>query len=123
MKTIYRVFMRAKDGVPNEFDCPTEWHPEFDYDTEEEAIENCKGLTFCDCEHKYEKVVLERFYVHVREIHTSLREIHATSAEEALQLVKDGDGDELECEYTDTMDPSTWMVEDDDLKYPIIGDF
>lgn len=39
-------------------------------------------------------------------------EIVADNPEQAIQRVKDGEGDEAVCEYSHTLDSETWSVED-----------
>jgi len=53
-----------------------------------------------------------KFTVLVREVHVSHREVTASSKEEALRMVKDGDGDETYLEYSHTLDTDTWQVEE-----------
>lgn len=52
------------------------------------------------------------FYVTVKEIHDSIHEVEATSKEEAILLVKDGAGTEVNLEYNHTLDPETWSVDE-----------
>ena len=52
------------------------------------------------------------YYVQVREVHVSTREIVADSPEDALEKVKDGEGDEITCEYSHTLDDDTWSIDD-----------
>ena len=56
----------------------------------------------------------KKFYVGIREIHVSTREVYAETAEEAMAIIVNGveDGEEIMCEYSDTMDPDTWTVEE-----------
>ena len=54
---------------------------------------------------------MPKFVVNIREVHVSSREIEAESAEEALRLVKDGEGEEILCEYSHTLDEDTWTVD------------
>lgn len=59
---------------------------------------------------------MPKFNVLIREVHISVREIEAESAEEALRTIADGeeDGEEVMCEYSHTLDPDTWTVESAD---------
>mgnify|MGYP001546803263 CR=1 FL=1 len=56
----------------------------------------------------------KKFYVGIREVHVSTRMVEAETAEEAMALIVDGveDGEEVMCEYSDTMNPDTWTVEE-----------
>ena len=58
----------------------------------------------------------KKFYVGIREVHVSTRMVEADTAEEAMALIVDGveDGDEVICEYSHTLDPETWTVEEAD---------
>lgn len=62
--------------------------------------------------HKNHAPTAKLYYVHIREVHVSTREVEADSPEEALEKVKDGDGEETMCEYSHTLDDETWTVED-----------
>jgi hypothetical protein len=53
-----------------------------------------------------------RFLVGVREVHVSTVEVEAESPEEAMRLVQDGDGEEIMREYSHTLDPDLWTVEE-----------
>lgn len=55
-----------------------------------------------------------KYYVEVREVHVSTREIEAESPEQATELVREGGGTQVLCEYSWTMDPDTWTVEEVD---------
>lgn len=57
---------------------------------------------------------MPKFNVLIREVHVSTREIEADSPEEAIRLVEEGEGDEVMCEYSHTLDPDTWTVESAD---------
>ena len=52
------------------------------------------------------------FHVGIREVHVSTRKVMARSAQEAIDKLKDGDGDEVMCEYSHTLDPELWTVEE-----------
>jgi hypothetical protein len=54
------------------------------------------------------------FYIGIREVHVSTRAVEAESEEEALALIVNGveDGEEVICEYSRTLDPDTWTVEE-----------
>ena len=53
-----------------------------------------------------------KYLVQVREVHISHREIEAESAEQALSFVADQDGEETFLEYSHTLDPDLWTVEE-----------
>lgn len=53
-----------------------------------------------------------KYHVLVREVHTSTQEIEADSVEDAIQLIREGEGKELTCEYSYTMEPTTWSVDE-----------
>ncbi len=53
------------------------------------------------------------YCVLVREVHVSTMEIEAANPIEAIQKVKDGQGEEVICEYSHTLDPDTWSVDDE----------
>ena len=53
---------------------------------------------------------MAKFIVEIREVHVSSREVEASSAEEAIAKVKDGDGEEICCEYSHTLGDDTWSV-------------
>ena len=52
-----------------------------------------------------------KFHVLIREVHIRKKEVEADSAEEAVAKVKAGDGDEISCEYSHTLDWEAWTVE------------
>jgi hypothetical protein len=54
-----------------------------------------------------------KFLVLVREVHVSVRKVEATSADEAVDKVR-RDGDWMYVEYSHTLDPATWTVEEVD---------
>lgn len=51
------------------------------------------------------------YFVLVREVHVSHREVEADSPEQALDKAQQGEGDEVFLEYSHTMDRDTWTVE------------
>lgn len=53
---------------------------------------------------------MPKFHVLVREVHVSTMLIEADTAQEALDTASEGD--ELDCEYSHTLDTDTWSVED-----------
>jgi len=57
---------------------------------------------------------MPKYHVNVPEVHYQTVEVHASSPEEAAQLVKDGDGDYLDgaLEYSHTLEDCAWMVLD-----------
>jgi hypothetical protein len=56
---------------------------------------------------------MAKYFVMVREVHVSMREIEAKSPGEALGMVANGDGTEVHCEWSHALPPDTWSVEDD----------
>ena len=52
------------------------------------------------------------YRVGVQEVHVSTIVIEAASKNEALQLVSDGEGDELILEYSHTLDENLWSAEE-----------
>ena len=54
---------------------------------------------------------MPKFYVHRPEVHISIVAIEAKNAEEALSLVKEGEGDEHILEYSHTLDDG-WVVKE-----------
>ena len=54
------------------------------------------------------------FIVSVREVHVQPYRVAAETPEEAVRLVADGGGDALDAgfEYSHTLDPDTWTVEE-----------
>ena len=55
---------------------------------------------------------MTKYFVGKREVHVSTMEINADTPEEALLKVWDGDGEEVMCEYSHTLDSDSWSVED-----------
>ena len=55
------------------------------------------------------------FIVTMREVYVQSYQIQAISAKEALKLVVDGQGDIMEngFEFSHTLDPDTWTVEEE----------
>ena len=54
-----------------------------------------------------------KYTVHRREIHFSLVEVEADSIQEAVDKVSTGEaGDEISLNYSETLEPETWLVED-----------
>lgn len=59
----------------------------------------------------------EKIYtVLVREVHVAHVTVTATSPQEAAEKVIDGEGDYVSLEYSHTLDPDTWSVEDKEGK-------
>ena len=56
----------------------------------------------------------KRFLVEVREVHVSTRVVEADDAEAAVKAVEGGEGDEVACEYSHTLDTDTWTVEEEE---------
>lgn len=46
------------------------------------------------------------------ELWYSYRKVEATSAEEAKQMVSKGEGEEINLEYSHTLDSNNWKVEE-----------
>ena len=59
---------------------------------------------------------MSKFIVEVPEVHYSLMKIEAETAEEAAKLVRVGDGDEVFCEYSHTLDQN-YKVKDANGNY------
>ena len=56
---------------------------------------------------------MPRFHVHMREVFVQTVEIQAKDSKEAIDKVRDGDGEYLnEPEYSRTMGHDTWSVEE-----------
>ena len=51
------------------------------------------------------------YYIGIREVHVSTVKVDANSEEEALELARDGAGEEVMLEYSHTMDSSHFTVE------------
>lgn len=60
---------------------------------------------------------MAKFTVEVREVHISHVQVEAETREEAVANVKGGEGDELNLEYSNTLDKETWAVVDADKTY------
>lgn len=54
---------------------------------------------------------MPKFHVAVREVHVSTMEVEADGAKDAILKIKDGDGEEIMCEYSHTLSEDTWTVE------------
>lgn len=54
----------------------------------------------------------KKYLVAIREVHVSHREIEADSPDDAIEKVFYGDGEEVLCEYSHTLDSDTWTVEE-----------
>lgn len=52
------------------------------------------------------------FLVGVREVHVSTMKIKAQNNTEALNKVQNGEGEEIMCEYSHTLDRDMWTVEE-----------
>jgi len=115
---VFRVYTRAVDGVPNEDGCPTEWEPDFDCETEAEAIETVAAFSpsACGCEAHYKEEDLpeERYYsVYRYETHVTTVSVKARSEEEAITAVAKGHGEEFDSEFCEVQDKSEWTAEAD----------
>ncbi len=57
---------------------------------------------------------MPKYIVCVREVHIQMVEVEADSEESAKKAVQDGGGDFLDnaLEYSHTLDPETWTVEE-----------
>jgi hypothetical protein len=55
---------------------------------------------------------MAEYYVLVREVHVSYRKVEASSPEEAKNKVCDGEGDEVQLEYSHTLDSDKWTIEE-----------
>ena len=55
---------------------------------------------------------MPKYIVNRPELHYSILKIEAETPEEALALVKDGEGEEIACEYSHTLD-NQWSVENE----------
>ena len=52
------------------------------------------------------------YIVGVREVHVSSMKITAESKEQAIDLIKEGDGEEVNLEYSHTLDSDLFTVEE-----------
>lgn len=54
------------------------------------------------------------YYVNVREVYIQTYRVHATTPDEAMRAVASGDGELMEnsFEYSHTLDPEFWTVDD-----------
>lgn len=61
-----------------------------------------------------EESAKKAFIVYVREVHIQPYRVLAETPKEAIRLVSDGDGEILDCclEYSHTLDPDTWTLEE-----------
>jgi len=55
---------------------------------------------------------MKTYLVGVREVHVSYREVRANTSAEAFDMVRNGEGDEIFMDYSHTLDPETWTVEE-----------
>lgn len=53
------------------------------------------------------------YLVSVREVHVAMRRVEANSPEEAKELAKENNGDEISLEYSHTLDDDLWTVEEE----------
>ena len=53
---------------------------------------------------------MKTYTITVKEVHDSFVEVQANSPKEALEKVKNGEGNEVDIEYSRTLDSSTWSV-------------
>ena len=53
---------------------------------------------------------MPKYEVRVLEVHYQPIVIEAESEVEAIEMVAEGDGEELECEYGYTLDSDSWTV-------------
>lgn len=57
---------------------------------------------------------MKSYLVGVREIHVSYMRVNAESPQKAIEYIKEGDGEEVMCEYSRTLDDEmTWTVEEE----------
>lgn len=56
---------------------------------------------------------MKTYTVTVKEVHDSFVTIQANSPEEALEMIKRGDGHEVDIEYNRTLPSDTWYVHED----------
>jgi len=55
---------------------------------------------------------MKKYLVGIREVHVNTVEVLAESEEEAKMKCRDGEFDEIELEYSHTLDPDLWTVEE-----------
>lgn len=109
IKSVTEVILRitqtdeCESGDPAKWD----WPSILDSDGETELIELVKTRRI-QGDNKM------RFLIGVREVHVSTMEVEAESPEAAVQMVKDGQGREIMCEYSHTLDSDLWTVEKDE---------
>lgn len=53
-----------------------------------------------------------KYLVEVREVHVSTIEVDASTQAEAVERVANGEGEEILCEYSHTLDKDLWTVEE-----------
>jgi len=58
---------------------------------------------------------MKRYFVNVREVHISIREVVASSQKEAIEKVDAGEGEALDgLEFSHTLAPEYWTVDEDE---------
>ena len=58
---------------------------------------------------------MKTYLVGVREVHVAYMEVRANTSAEALDMVRNGEGDwttAISMDYSHTLDPETWTVEE-----------
>ncbi len=51
------------------------------------------------------------YLIGVREVHVSTMKVEAETEDDAIEMIRDAAGEEVMCEYSHTLDSSTWSVE------------
>lgn len=87
------------------------------YRNPDEVICNGRPVVVCPCwkpKDSSSKPKNKKYIVLVREVHISPVEIEAKNADEAIDLVREGEGETIyeALEYSHTMDFDTWTVEE-----------
>jgi len=54
---------------------------------------------------------MDKYTVLVRETHIAHIEVEATDEQDAIEAVREGNGELITTEYSDTLSPDTWTVE------------
>lgn len=57
---------------------------------------------------------MKKYLVFVREVHVSTVAVEAENEEEAANKAEDGEGKEIECVYSHTLEKDSWYVSEDD---------
>jgi hypothetical protein len=55
---------------------------------------------------------MKTYLVGVREVHVSYMEVKANTPTDAFDMIRNGEGDEVSMDYSHTLDPETWTVEE-----------